>query len=89
MSNKTLTIEIEDIGDQRECVAAIRKLFDALRERHGATGAGALWRHCHDPAEMQASIKFNDACVSFVLHELRLVLEYYAMAKPSKLGLAK
>ena len=84
MSNQTtkLTIEIEDIGDERACAAAARRLFDALRERHGRTGAYMLWdygRHA----------EFENACESFVPEELRLVLEYYAMTKPSKLGLAK
>jgi hypothetical protein len=82
---KKLTIEIEDIGDERECAAALRKLFSDLRERHGRQRAYMLWHNYYD----RAAVEFNDACASFVPNELRLVLEYYAMAKPSKLGLAK
>jgi hypothetical protein len=87
MSNKTpkLTIEIEDIGDERACVAAMKKLLGALREHHGRRRADLLWSSYGDPAEL----KFFRACRHFSYEELRLVLEYYAMAKPSKLGLAK
>jgi hypothetical protein len=78
-------IEIDDIGDEHECVAALRKLFSDLKGRHGGMRAARLWQYGLDRAFME----FNDACACFVPDELRLVLEYYAMAKPSKLGLAK
>ena len=86
MSNKTpkLTIEIEDVDDWRQCVAAIKKLRAALREHHGGTRADALF-DVYDRAE----VAFQEACGHFTPGELRLVLEYDAMAKPSKLGLAK
>ena len=86
MSNKTpkLTIEIEDVGDWHQCIAAIEKLRVALREQHGGTRTDALF-YVYDRAEDA----FKNACGHFTPEELRLVLEYYAMAKPSKLGLAK
>jgi hypothetical protein len=86
-----LSIEIDDISDERACVASIGKLFSVLRESHGHQRTDALWRSCYDPADPAdpAEVEFLLACRHFILQELRLVLEYYAMAKPSKLGLAK
>jgi hypothetical protein len=86
MSNKTpkLTIEIEDIGDERACVAAMQKLLGAIREHHGRR-ADLLWSSYEPLPEPE----FFQACRHFSYGELRLVLEYYAMANPSKLGLAK
>ena len=82
---KKLTIEIEDVGDWHQCIAAIKKLRVALREHHG-TRADVLF---HDDVYDRAEVAFQKACGHFTPEELRLVLEYYAMVKPSKLGLAK
>jgi hypothetical protein len=85
-ATKGLTIEIEDLDNAEHCLAAIRKLFGALSERHGRQRTSLAWYYLYDyPAVME----FEAACAAFVPDELRLVLEYYAMAKPSKRGLAK
>ena len=93
MSDKApkLTIEIEDIGDEGACVAAIRKLYAALKERYGVRGADKIFIRYEDlrSPEWQARQGFNEACYSFSNQELRLILEYHAMPKPNKEKLAR
>ena len=97
MSNKTpkLTIEIEDIGDRRECIAAVRKLVEAIKERYGSEEASNLLLDAAPPPDEREQERFRErarfhmACKSFDDNDLRLILEYYAMAKPNKEKLAR
>ena len=63
-----LTIGIEDIGDKRECVAAIRKLHSALREHYGRREADNLFLSKEDlrSPEWQVRLRFDQACYSFI-----------------------
>lgn len=77
-----LTIGIEDIGDKRECVAAIRKLHSALREHYGRREADNLFLSKEDlrSPEWQVRLRFDQACYSFIDQ---------AMPKPNKEKLAR
>jgi hypothetical protein len=88
---KKLIIEIEDIGNKGECVAAIRKLFAAVKDRHGREKALRLWLGDTEgprPDQRERS-RLRCACMSFDKDDLRLILEYYAMAKPNKEKLSR
>ena len=92
---KKLTIEIEDIGDRRECIAAVRKLVEAIKERYGSEEAFSLWMDAAPPPDERERGRFREkarlhmACKSFDDNDLRLILEYYAMPKPNKEKLAR
>jgi hypothetical protein len=98
MSNKTpkLTIEIEDIGDRRECIAAVRRLVEAIKERYSLDEARRLWLDAapppderRDQEQFRELARLHTACKSFDDNDLRLILEYYAMPKPNKEKLAR
>jgi hypothetical protein len=86
-----LTIEIEDVGDQRQCIAAIRKLFGAIKDHHGSGAAHDLWFYKNEapPPDSMDRARLRYACMSFDHDDLRLIFEYYAMAKPNKEKLAR
>jgi hypothetical protein len=85
-----LVIEIDDIEDQSQCVAAIRKLFGAIKDRHGRTEAERLWRYREaPPPDRRKRSRLGFACMSFNGDDLRLILDYYAMPKPNKEKLAR
>jgi hypothetical protein len=88
-----LTIEIDDLKNERACIEAVERLYEALVEHQGgAVGAEyilsyAKYGHGYSP-EAISRRKFANACGRLPDDDLRLVLEYYAMSKPSKRGLA-
>jgi hypothetical protein len=87
-----VSIEIEDIGDRKACVLALRKLFTALEDYYGGKEADNIWRYNnYDPRAPYwlARFKLNKALSLTEPDDQRLIFEYYAMAKPSKEGLAK
>ena len=88
---KKLTIEIEDLDNGNQCVAAIRKLFGALKDHRGFDDADRLWRYYREapPADQRERSRLRLACFSFDYDDLRLILEYYAMPKPNKEKLAR
>ena len=84
---KKLAIEIEDIADKNACIRALQKLFVALAQQYGEGDAAVIWR-CNIPfARVRAENKFSTALGHFSPEDQRLVLEYFAMPKPSKTGL--
>ena len=93
MSNKTkkLTIDIEDLNDGNQCVAAIRKLFGALKDHRGIDSANRLWMYYREapPADRLERSRLRCACMSFGDNDLRLILEYHAMPRPNKEKLAR
>jgi hypothetical protein len=93
MSNKApkLTIEIEDLNNGNQCVAAIRKLFGALRDHRGFDDANRLWMFYREapPVDQRERSRLRLACFSFDYDDLRLILEYYAMDRPNKEKLAR
>jgi hypothetical protein len=92
---KKLTIEIEDIGDRRECIAAVRKLVEAIKKHYGSEEASSLLLDATPPPDERERGRFRErarlymACKSFDDNALRLILEYYAMPKPNKEKLAR
>jgi len=89
-----LTIEIEDAGDESACVVAIQKLYTALADLHGEAKAADIWSQHLDfraprwRAYYEQLKKFQDAIRCLAEEDRRLILEYYAMPRPSKRGLA-
>jgi hypothetical protein len=91
-----ITIELEDIADKKACAIAIRKLFAALETQHGEREASRMWNR-HGEFDLTSPkwtgrFKLQEALrdlPDLEQHDLRLVLEYFAMSKPSKRGLAK
>jgi hypothetical protein len=86
-----LTIEI-DLKDQYSCTLAVERLYEALVEHHGVVVTEHIlhdvkYGHGYTP-EAISRRKFLNVCWKLPDDDLRLVLEYYAMAKPSKRGLA-
>jgi hypothetical protein len=88
---KKLVIEIEDAGDVRQCVTAMRKLFGAMKDHHGFEEADRVWRFYRDPplSDQRERARLRAACMSFDDDDLRLILKYYAMPKPNKEKLAR
>jgi hypothetical protein len=89
-----VSIEIEDIGDKKACALALRKLFAALEDHYGGKEADNIWRYNNsDPRApwWLPQHKFDKALSASLIgpDDQRLIFEYYAMAKPSKEGLAK
>jgi hypothetical protein len=86
-----LTIEIENIDNKCECIAAVRKLYAAVKERHGESEARSILLNTEDirSPEWWTRATFDEACYSFSDQELRLLLHYYAMPKPNKEKLAR
>jgi hypothetical protein len=90
-----LLIEIKDAGDKAECALALDKLFRALLDHHGPEGFRQLtqmWKNLH--AEERRKLLLADMTLISALVKLsherqRLLLAYYAMAKPSKWGLSR
>jgi hypothetical protein len=95
MANK-LTIEIEDIGDQRQCIAAVRRLFTAFVDQYGYEEAMGLMIKNGDlnvdraRAYFRTEKEFDKALESLTPTERLLVLEYFdGGAEQSKRGLGK
>src|SRR5262249_17263734 len=88
---KKLTIEIEDLDNGNQCVAAIRKLFGTLKDHRGFDDADRLWLYYREapPADQRERSRLRLACFSFDYDDLRLILEYYPMPKPKKEKLAR
>jgi hypothetical protein len=85
---KKLAIEIENIADKNECIRALQKLFVALEQQYGEGDAEVIWR-CNIPiARVRTKGKLSTALGHFSPEDGRLVLEYFAMPKPSKTRLA-
>jgi hypothetical protein len=88
-----LVIEIKDVRDPEACRAAAERLGEAVIEHHGEQNAiiwlGSAMFGDHASPRFLAKRRFIDACGSFPPEDLRLVLEYYKMTKPSKEGLAR
>lgn len=79
-----LTIEIDDLNNRQVCVEAVARLYEALVEYQGGeSGAAVIFLEAQTEP-----FPYKRACMSVPNDDLRLVLEYYAMAKPSKRGLA-
>jgi hypothetical protein len=93
MTKLLIEIEIEDVNDPYQCAEVLKQIFATLREYHSDEAFSAvLIKHAlcgMTEDEWQAEQRFSKACSKFSLDEQRLVLEYCAMDKPSKLGLAK
>jgi hypothetical protein len=93
MTKLLIEIEIDDVNDPYQCAEALRGVFAALREHHSHEAfcdiltKYALLGMTEDA--WQAMQRFDKACSKYPPDERRLVLEYCAMDKPSKLGLAK
>jgi hypothetical protein len=86
-----ISITIEDIADRKACVSAIRRLFTALEEHYGERAAFHIWISNQDrqTPKWRAREKLQHALVGLESGDQRLIFEYYAMAKPSKEGLAR
>ena len=94
---KKLTIEIADLSDKDACALAIHKLFTALVDQHGETLADEFFLNRADlngdrsrasAANREARVAFYTALSQLTHEDSRVVLENYAMPKPSKRGLA-
>jgi hypothetical protein len=83
-----LSIDIEDVADKKACVVAVQQLFAALKKHHGESEAVLIWNDCQTP-KGQAWEKLTGALSGLEYSDQRLIFEYYAMALPSKEGLAK
>jgi hypothetical protein len=94
-----LSIEIEDITDKKACVLAAGKLFTAFIDHHGYEEAFRLMMEKRDLNTERARAYWSPrnelgralSAEQPLMEEddKRLVLEYFAMKKPSKQGLAK
>jgi hypothetical protein len=86
-----VSIAIENIADRKACVVAIRQLFAALEEQYGEKEAERIWRYNNDlqAPKWRAREKLSRALAGLEYGDRRIIFEYYAMAKPSKEGLAK
>lgn len=88
---KKLSIEI-DVADRRACVNALERIYEAIEECHGERGAASIWSAgkygSGNSPKWRAREKFDRTCNSFTPENLRLVVEYYNMAKPNKQRLA-
>jgi hypothetical protein len=94
-----VSIEIDDIADKKACELAVRKLYTALIDHHGKEEADRLLRlfprdlnAAREQAYWHPRRTLNRALYVppyIEPDDERLVLEYYAMEKPSKEGLAK
>jgi hypothetical protein len=88
-----LIIEIADLKDRQACIEATERLYEALVEHQGGIVGAELilsevkYGHGYSP-EAISRRKFANACGRLPDDDLRLVLEYYAMPKPSKQKLA-
>jgi|SRR5271167_856784 len=84
-----VSIEIEDIADQDQCLLAVQKLFAAFEEHYGETRAKYFLKNYYEPARQKTIANFDFAKSAIgPWEDLRLVLEYYAMPKPTKERLA-
>lgn len=92
---RVCTIETENIADKRACQIATSKLYTALIDHYGKDVADLIW--FLQVRDMDLTREKEPHTLSRALEALpfmenqdkRLVLEYYAMEKPSKTGLAK
>ena len=88
-----LVVKIDDVRDRRVCEKALGDVFRALREHHSNEVLSRFVMNAmlgESDDEAQALQKFDAACQRFFpFEDLRLVLEYCAMDRPSKQGLAK
>jgi hypothetical protein len=86
-----LSVEIEDVRDWHACEKALKLICKTLRKYHREQFAKniALCILGEDEDRWRAEKRFGDACSRFRHAELRLILEYCAMDKPSKQDLAK
>ena len=91
-----IKIEIEDVHDRRACTDAVVEFVKIFMEYHpreaavSGEAAVALMGLTFSEDERLELQRFDAACSRFHPYEdLRLVLEYCAMDKPSKQGLAK
>jgi hypothetical protein len=86
-----LAIEIDDLKNVYACRLAVERLYEALVGNHGEAEAASMFSdvgmHGYSPQAI-ARREFANACGRFQDDDLRLVLEYYAMSKPSKRKLA-
>src|SRR5215471_12769898 len=73
-----VTIEIEDVGDERACTIAIRKLYSALKERHGEDRARTIWNRNYHPAYIMAWSKLTGSLCKLSEEDQKCLLEYYA-----------
>jgi hypothetical protein len=95
MANK-LKIEIEDIGDRRQCIAAVRRLFTAFVDQYGYDEAKDFMIKNGDlnvdraRAYFRTEEEFHKALQSLTPTERLLVLEYFNGGPgQSKRGLGK
>src|SRR5262249_36544330 len=85
-----VTVQIEDVADKKSCVVAIQQLYAKLEEHYGEKAAGRIWDSYHEASpKYQARRKLEGALSGLEYSDQRLIFEYYAMAMPSKEGLAK
>jgi hypothetical protein len=94
-----VTIEIEDVTDKKACKLAIRKLYTTFIDHYGREEADQIWflqnrdlNAAREKAYWHPRLTLSRALAALPSMEpgdKRLVLEYYAMEKPSKEGLAK
>ena len=86
-----LLIEIKDVGDKAECALALKRLFRALFDHHGVGVFPQLMQSLDPEGQRRfllADMTLTSALLKLSHEEQRLLLAYYAMAKPSKRGLA-
>jgi hypothetical protein len=87
-----LTIEIADLRDQHSCILAAERMYEAFVEKYGVFVAEYIFseaKYGHGYSLGAISRRnFARVCGKLPDDDLRVVLEYYAMPKPSKRGLA-
>jgi hypothetical protein len=87
-----LTIDIEDVTNLDACADALERLYDAIQEHHGHRAAHRLFfagaaGYLKYSAEDERRRILNS--ISFAPEDFRLALEFHAMPRPNKEGLAK
>lgn len=88
-----LAIEIENITNPDACAGALEQLYDAIQEHHGHTVAkqlflpGIIGYPSKYPGEERRNRILDN--IRRAPEDFRLALEFYAMPKPNKEGLAE